>query len=293
MKFKSFVWMTLVLIAAASPMTVARGQDGYYTRYNSGQNLQPVYEGWSRNPDGSYYMWFGYLNRNFEERLNIPVGPNNGFGTGSEDLGQPEYFQTRRREFAFKVKLPADWAKDKDLVWTVTAYGSTLTAYGSLWPVWEIDDHTISANRMRRTAVDFDEPGNEPPSILSASPDQTVPLGPPVTLTLGVSDDGNPKPRVNRGGGVAGVTNRETAPVAAGDCPPGNPCLKVTWVQWRGPGTAKFTTATSMVKEGQASTTVTFDKPGVYVVRGYAEDGSMFTEKDLKITVTGSAQTRR
>ena len=292
MKYKSFVWMSLVLIVAAFSTALTWSQDGYNARYNSGQNLQPVFEGWSRNPDGSYVMWFGYLNRNFEERLNIPVGPNNGFGPNNEDLGQPEYFQTRRREFVFKVKLPADWPKDKDLVWSVTAHGSTQKAYGSLWPVWEIDDHTISANRMRRTAVDFDEPGNEPPSVLTASPDQTVALGTPVTLNLSVSDDGNPKPRVDRGGNVAGVTKKGPATPGAADCPPDTSCLKVTWVQWRGPGTAKFTAATSTVKQGQASTSVTFDKPGVYVVRGYTEDGSTFTEKDLKITVTGPQNQR-
>ncbi len=270
-----FVWCAITV-------SVLQAQD-YPARYNSGQNLQPVYEGWSRNPDGSYFMWFGYLNRNFEEKLNIPVGANNGFGDKNEDLGQPEYFQTRRQEFVFKVKLAADWPKDKDLVWTVTAHGSTLKAFGSLWPVWEIDEHTISANRMKRTAVDFDEPGNEPPSILNASPDQTAAVGAAVTLSLTVSDDGNPKPRVNRGGGVAGVTKLPSP----GECPADSSCLKVTWVQWKGPGTAKFSKSTTTVKEGQTSTSVTFDKPGVYLVRGYAEDGASFTEKDLKVTVTG------
>ena len=289
MKFTTFTLrVALTWIAGVTSIAMAFGQDGYTPRFNSGQNLQPVYEGWSRNPDGSYFMWFGYLNRNFEERLNIPVGPNNGFGPVNEDMGQPEYFLPRRKEFVFKVKLPADWPKDKDLVWTVTAHGSTLKAFGSLWPVWEIDEHTISANRMRRTAVDFDEPGNEPPSIISASPDQTIAVGTPVTLTLNVTDDGNPKPRVDRGGSVAGITKKAAPSPAETDCPSNGTCLKVTWVQWRGPGTAKFSTTSSPVKQGQASTSVTFDKPGTYTVRGYAEDGSSFTEKDLKITVTGS-----
>ena len=26
-----------------------------------GQNVQPAYEGWDRNPDGSYNLYFGYL----------------------------------------------------------------------------------------------------------------------------------------------------------------------------------------------------------------------------------------
>ena len=32
-----------------------------------GQNVQPAYEGWDRNPDGSYNLYFGYLNRNLRE----------------------------------------------------------------------------------------------------------------------------------------------------------------------------------------------------------------------------------
>ena len=54
-----------------------RRQDGVYTnsvRYARGQSIQPVFEGWEKNPDGTFSMWFGYLNRNYEERLNIPVG---------------------------------------------------------------------------------------------------------------------------------------------------------------------------------------------------------------------------
>ena len=35
--------------------------------YHSGQNLQPVFEGWEQNADGSFNMVFGYLNRNYEE----------------------------------------------------------------------------------------------------------------------------------------------------------------------------------------------------------------------------------
>jgi hypothetical protein len=29
-------------------------------KFNSGQSVQPAYEGWTRNPDGSRSMWFGY-----------------------------------------------------------------------------------------------------------------------------------------------------------------------------------------------------------------------------------------
>ena len=102
-------------------------------RYARGQSVQPVFEGWEKNPDGTYSMWFGYLNRNYEERLNIPVGANNGFN--GEDMGQAEVFDPRRARFAFKVVVPANFPKDRDLVWSVTANGVTQKAFGSLWPV--------------------------------------------------------------------------------------------------------------------------------------------------------------
>ena len=128
-------------------------------RYSRGQSVQPVFEGWSRNPDGSFDMWFGYLNRNYEERLNVRVGADNGFN--GEDMGQPEFFEPRRQSSPSRSTCPRRFPRTRDLVWTLKANGVTLKAYGCLWPVWEIDSNTISANRGSRTAVDFDEPPND------------------------------------------------------------------------------------------------------------------------------------
>ena len=36
-------------------------------RYLRGQDVAPAFEGWGQNPDGTYSMLFGYLNRNYEE----------------------------------------------------------------------------------------------------------------------------------------------------------------------------------------------------------------------------------
>ncbi|MEQ1728031.1 MAG: hypothetical protein ABL982_06585, partial [Vicinamibacterales bacterium] len=47
--------------------------------YNSGQNVAPAYEGWEEPGDGSKYFLFGYMNRNWEEEIDVPVGPANGF----------------------------------------------------------------------------------------------------------------------------------------------------------------------------------------------------------------------
>ena len=40
-------------------------------------------------------------------------------------------------------------------------------------------------------------------------------------------------------------------------------------------------------------TTVTFDKPGVYVLRAFAEDASVHTPHDVKITVVSKGSTQR
>jgi hypothetical protein len=53
-------------------------------RHWSGQGVAPVYEGFDINADGSYNMWFGYMNRNYEEELDIPVGPENTFEPGGD-----------------------------------------------------------------------------------------------------------------------------------------------------------------------------------------------------------------
>ena len=33
------------------------------TKFSSGQDIQPYFEGWIRNPDGTFDLVFGYFNR--------------------------------------------------------------------------------------------------------------------------------------------------------------------------------------------------------------------------------------
>src|SRR5258708_14683714 len=83
-------------------------------QYYRGQNVAPVFEGWEHNPDGTYSMVFGYLNRNFEEEVDIPLGPDNSITFGGEtfgDRGQPTHFYPRRQRFLFRSVVPKDWDK--------------------------------------------------------------------------------------------------------------------------------------------------------------------------------------
>jgi len=60
--------------------------------YQTGQNISPAYEGWIPNDDGSFSLVFGYINRNWQEELDVPVGPDNNISPGAEDQGQVTHF---------------------------------------------------------------------------------------------------------------------------------------------------------------------------------------------------------
>ena len=109
--------------------------------YSKGQNVAPAYEGWELGSDGNKYFLFGYMNRNWEEEIDVPVGPENGFNVGSADQGQPTHFLPRRNRFVFRVRVPATFGEKDELVWTLTTHGKTEKAYATLgpttsWTMW-------------------------------------------------------------------------------------------------------------------------------------------------------------
>ena len=54
-------------------------------RYLRGQNVAPVFEGWQKNDDGTFTFFFGYMNRNHEELVDLAIGQDNFFAPGPED----------------------------------------------------------------------------------------------------------------------------------------------------------------------------------------------------------------
>ena len=94
------------------------------------------------NEDGSFNFLFGYMNRNWLEEIDVPVGEDNMFSPGPADRGQPTHFQPRRNRFVFKVRVPADWG-EKELVRTLTSQGVTERAYASLRPDYIVDNTVI------------------------------------------------------------------------------------------------------------------------------------------------------
>src|SRR5207253_10984860 len=101
-----------VLLLGAGALSL-NGQFPFPTVPSKGQDVSPTFEGWESNPDGTYTLHFGYLNRNAEEEIDVPIGPDNALDMGNGDLGQPTHFYPRRRWFVSKVVVPRDWPKDK------------------------------------------------------------------------------------------------------------------------------------------------------------------------------------
>ncbi|SVA62422.1 uncharacterized protein METZ01_LOCUS115276, partial [marine metagenome] len=113
-------------------MLVISQAAGAEQSYSRGQNASPAYEGWETDADGSRYFLFGYFNRNWEEALDVPVGPDNYFEPGEADQGQPTHFLPRRNRFVFRVPVPDNFNQTDELVWTLTTQGKEEKAYATL-----------------------------------------------------------------------------------------------------------------------------------------------------------------
>jgi hypothetical protein len=223
------------------------------------------------NADGTFGMYFGYMNRNYEEELDIPIGPDNhvdlGDGGGG-DKGQPTHFYPRRRRMVFSVPVPKDFGLDKKVVWTLTIHGKTNVAKGWLQPEWQINKEVI----MQEVGGGADLE-NQPPVFVSGSGPQTVTLPHTVTLTATAQDDGRPKPRIVRDIEDVGT------PTPVG--------LSVRWIHYRGPAGVSFepsTVVSGYQKPITSTTTASFKAPGVYVLRAIANDGALTTFYDVMVT---------
>lgn len=288
----------LCVLVSLGWLSVAPCVSAQNLQYLSGQNVVPAFEGWERNTDGSFTFYFGYLNRNYREELSLPVGPENRIAP--EHLGQPQptHFYPRRHRFLFSVDVPSDWG-DRDVSWTLTSAGKTETAYGSLLPVWEVNDQVISENRAGGGYAD----NNQSPTIeLIGEADRTVTVGEQLSLTVRLGDDGIPEPRAVRGTKDPRIDVDASGRPLFGAGRFGRRSalgLRVAWLHWRGPGTVTFApwhmagiddrmpgwSPPPLPPDGQVGTTATFDTPGTYVVRAMADDGYLAAPVDITVTV--------
>lgn len=259
------------LVWAALPVNGQSGRLPLEPLHDAGQSVTPAYEGWFKNPDGSFSILFGYFNRNTKQELDIPIGDSNRIEPGPPDQGQPTHFLPRRQWGVFTVTVPQNFGTEK-LTWTIVANGQTTAVPAHLDARWEIAPFFDVGIGNTPPLISFDEGGTsvQGPRGLSLVLETTFPN--PVTLNLWVADD---------------------AKTFLGGKAPDSPPVRVTWSKFRGPGvvtfannkppvekaSAKWETAAASVTakggvSGKTTTTAMFSEPGEYVLRVVANDWS-------------------
>ena len=83
------------------------------TLTTAGQDVSPTYDGWEQNADGTYSLHFGYFNRNADEELDVPIGPNNTFEAASPIAASRRTSIRTERWWVFRVDVPANWPKEQ------------------------------------------------------------------------------------------------------------------------------------------------------------------------------------
>jgi hypothetical protein len=236
------------------------------SRKASGDLIGPMFNGWIKNEDKSVTMIFGFVNRNREEIVDIPLGPNNFIEPAMFDGAQPTHFPVYRRpgfvgiqeRGVFAVTLPPEMA-DTEVVWTIKHLGynysipgrTSSTAYemsageqalGSLNPSIRFDmDGEVSTDRE---------------GIYAES--MTASVGKPITLTAYAQDRGNRSDYEE--------LKQTTFP------------LGTEWILHQGPARPDFSsekiTGRDRAKAGEgmsdwttAQTEATFWEPGEYIIR--------------------------
>ena len=267
-----------------------------------GQNVSPAYEGWEEDDAGRRYFLFGYMNRNWEEELDVPAGPDNSIEPGGPDAGQPTHFLPRRNRFVFRVPVPEGFDEDDELIWTLTTAGVTEQAYATLRLDYLVDD-LVQASEQGALGAGRSDPtmrANTAP-VLRIEGDRTrrVRVGEPLALVAVASDDGVPKPRRRRRRNPWRPPVQVTVGSATG--------LRVSWYVYRSDGPVTFDPPQVKVWEdtrtganspwspgwltpdpppdGGWATEVVFDEPGTYVLRCLASDGALGATADVTVTV--------
>ena len=284
--------VTALGIMAAAAL-VLRGDVRGQTGFRTGQDVTPAFDGWEANPDGTFNLAFGYFNRNLDEEIDIPIGPNNTVEPGGPDQGQPTHFYPRRNRYVFRIKVPKDFGT-KEISWTLTARGKTHRSFATLKPEYITDDQLQQFDIGDFGHNNAKLRGNKRPSVrVEGDLTRTVKVGQPLALTAVTADDGLPPPipapirQVGRHGAWG---------------------LRLSWLVYRGdskhvtfdpeqiksypdyrPNTNSPWTPTWMPPpppaDGKFPVKVTFTEPGTYVVRALVHDGGLDSTQNVTVTV--------
>jgi hypothetical protein len=216
-----------------------------------GEGVAPFFDGFYINDDGSHTYSFGFMNRNRDEVIEIPIGPDNTFSHPEFNGMQPTYFPPvsyggfggRRERGAFAVRVPAGF--EGDLVWTLSVNGKTYSVPARTGLAAYELSYTPQASGSLMPVVRFAEggtPSNGREGVVHGP--LAARVGQPLTIDFWTEDRG------------------ERDPVPTG----------FTWWKHQAPVGSEVTFEPETGRSeapggGKAATSVTFNMPGEYMLR--------------------------
>jgi hypothetical protein len=230
------------------------------TLHKSGDIVAPFFDGWYDNGDGTVTYSFGFLNRNTEEIVDIPLGENNKIEPAEYDGIQPTHFPVydrrgltgMRERGAFGVTVPMG----TEVVWTLTHAGRTYAVPGRSTHMAYQMSWGKAAFGSLHPAVRFTPDGPESRGSEGVVAERVqAKVGVPVTLTAMIQDRGD-----REGYDVESLV----FPVnATFELHQGAPAVTFAPKMQRGIESEGW---------GVASTQATFSQPGEYVIRVRADN---------------------
>ena len=237
-------------------------------RRGAGDSVTGAYEGWYYNADGSRSFLVGYYNRNSQQELDIPVGPNNRIEPGGPDMGQPTHFLPGRQWGMFMVPAPKEFKPTDSLTWTIVANGQSTSIPLRLHQDYVMSPFAEIAVGNTPPVLKFDPGGKAfqgPLANLATAPSMAASVSAPLPLPLWVVDD-------------LKYTSGSGSPPSGSRSP-----VSVRWSKYRGPGAVTFDKARPEVQKlpgastpfnGKADATAKFGEPGDYVLHAIGNDYS-------------------
>jgi len=249
------------------------------------QPVVPIFEGWYRNADATRELCFGYFNLNMDEPIDIPLGENNFIEPAQYDGHQPTHFTVvpgmtdtspftsrfRRIWCAFTVTVPADFAEDGQVWWTLHRDGedAPVRVPGTINGAYILDEPRSDGMGEVAPVLRFTQNGEgfQGRKGLIAPP-RTARVGQPLEVSVWVEHEFEER-------------------------------MWTGWLEYRAPegGHVRFSAAEARIPltahKGVATTTATFSQPGEYQLLLQVIDGTdnfefhcCWTNAYIPVTVT-------
>jgi hypothetical protein len=235
-----------------------------------GQDARPIYlqyEGYIKNPDGTFVLSFGYFSSN-EEPVVVSPGRENFFVPSPVDRGQPTAFLPGRHRFACTMVVASE--RERQLQWSLLwADRTSRTTERGLDPRYALDP--ASASRALRGVNLAGAPRgvclNHPPAVH-------------VQSRAGRADAGSAQSVASTSNVVAEL---ELHGEVIDDGLPRGSRITTAWMQVSGPAAVAFLDPTNTVTRAR------FSAFGAYEVALLATDSQLSDRAVVKIALSPGA----